>query len=164
MEYIQDVVSGEGVPVTIHIVSSRYEGVTLSVKGAGDVLLGQLHLMPTLNGYQVCFQKGDFLQFVPFINQSEKGELLQDILPAYRGFLSGRTYNILLRPNIRELSVSEFLEILRNSAKYEAFYPEPPGPGVRYKKTLQRMSCGIGLLTIQELVTVFLVDGDHNGQ
>jgi hypothetical protein len=164
MEFIQEIIDYEGLPASIHVTSSRYEGVTLTVRGSKEELLGQVQLKPILHGYQVLLQKGDFGQFVPFIDQTEKGELLRDILPAYRGVLSGRTYAILLRPNIRELPVSEFLEILGNSAKYEAFYLGPHWRGGRHEKTLQKMSCGIGLKTIQELVRVFLVEGNHDGK
>jgi hypothetical protein len=164
MEFIQDVTGHEGNPAAIHVTSSYTDGVTLSVRDADGRLLGRLQLKPVVDGYQVCLQEGDYRQIVPFIDRLEEGVLLQDILPAYRNLLSGRTYAILIRPTIREMPVSEFLTLLRESVEVEVLKPGPYWRGSRYFKTFYSMGFGIGPKTVQELIRVFLGERGSHGQ
>ena len=164
MEFIQDVTGHEGNPAAIHVTSSYTDGVTLSVRDGDGRLLGRLQLKPVVDGYQVCLQEGGYRQVIPFIDRSAEGVLLQDILPDYRNLLSGRTYIILMRPHIREMPVSEFWALLRNSAEIEALNPGPYWRGNRYSRTFRSKGFGIGPKTVQELIRVFLGERGSHGQ
>ena len=156
MEFIQEMVDGDGLPTFFQITASRDEGIIICVRGFEDEPLGQLHLKQNFNGYHVCLQAGAQKQIIPFIDLSNEGERLGDILAAYRGVLSGRTFGILVRQEMRELPVSEFLERLGNAVEHDAFRLGPTWYGSNRSETLYPISRGIGPKTIEELAKVFL--------
>lgn len=156
MEFIQEMVAHNGLPIFIQVTASPEGGILVCVRGAEDELLGQLHLKQNRSGYHVCLQAGAQKQIVPFIALSDEEERLGDILPAYRSALSGRTFGILARQEMRELSVAEFLERLSHAVAHDAFRLGPTWRGSNWSETLYPLSRGIGPKTIQELAKVFL--------
>lgn len=156
MEFIQEMVDRDGLPTYIQITASHDEGIVICVRGFDEQPLGQLHLKPNFNGYHVCLQVGAKKQIVPFIDLSNEGGCLGDILAGYRGVVSGRTFSILARQEVRNLPLSEFLVRLANSVEHDAFRPGPTWYGSNWSQTLYPMGRGIGPKTIQELAKAFL--------
>lgn len=157
MEFVQEMIAGDGLPPTfIQVTASPEGGILICVRGSEDELLGQLHLKQNRNGYHVCLQAGAQKQRIPFIALSAEGERLGDILPEYRSLLSGRTFGILVRREMRELPVAEFLERLGHAVAHDTFRLGPTWRGSNWSETLYPLSRGIGPKTIQELAQIFL--------
>ena len=155
MEFIQEMVDRDGLPTYIQITASHDQGIIICVKGFDGQPLGQLYLQQNFNGYQVCLKIGAKKQIIPFIDLSYEGVCLEDILADYRDVVSGRTFGILARQEMRKLPLSEFLERLAHSVKHDAFRLEPTWSDRTWSKTLYPMGRGIGPKTIQELAEVF---------
>lgn len=156
MEFMQEMVDCDGLPIFIQITASQEEGISVCVTDFDHKPLGQLELKPNFNGYHVCLQVGVQRQIIPFIDLSSGGRYLGDILAGYRGVVSGKTFSILARSEIRGLPLSEFLNRLANSVEHDAFRPGPTWHGSNWSKTLYPMGRGIGPKTIEELAKIFL--------
>lgn len=157
MECVQEMIAGDGLPTTfIQVTVSPEDGVLICVRGAEDELLGQLHLKQNRAGYHVCLQASGQKQIVPFIALCYEGKRLGDILAAYRGVLSGRSFSILARREMSELPLAEFLERLGHAVAHDTFRLGPTWRGSNWSETLYPLSRGIGPKTIKELAKVFL--------
>lgn len=156
MEFMQEMVDYDGLPTFIHVTASQDEGITVCVTDFDDRPLGQLQLRPNLTGYHVCLQLGVQRQIIPFIDLSNGGIYLGDILAGYRGVVSGKTFSILARQEVRSMSLSEFLDRLAHSVQHDAFRPGPTWQGSNWSQTLYPLGRGIGPKTIEELAKIFL--------
>lgn len=156
MEFMQEMIDCDGLPIYIQITASQDEVITVCVTDFDNKPLGQLELKPNFNGYHVCLQVGAKKQIIPFIDLSNEDGCLEDILAAYRGVVSGRTFSILARQEIRSLPLSEFLDRLAKSVEHDAFRPGPAWQDSNWSETLYPMGRRIGPKTIEELAKVFL--------